>query len=172
MDPTEVDGQFYTLADAEAVRHLFRCRVRNRPWWSGKPILGQVRTAMSAAHNADSIDSVLSKLLHMAIRVGDRPCWYRLSRYSTSIARSRSAWRGASGSSVLRKCWWSRRRGGRHAAQRWSTRGREAAGRKQGLGGGALGCDATRRRCRTLPWLAEARAKPTLSSVRPERLTT
>jgi glutamyl-tRNA reductase len=44
-------------------------------------ILGQVRSAMSAAHGADSIDSLLSKLLHNAIRLGRR------ARHETAIAR-------------------------------------------------------------------------------------
>jgi glutamyl-tRNA reductase len=84
----ELEGSLYTLEDSEAVRHLFRvaCGVDSMVIGEAQ-ILGQVRTAMSAAHNADSIDAVLSKLLHMAIRVGRRARHETaIARYSTSIS--------------------------------------------------------------------------------------
>ena len=139
VDPTEVDGQFYTLADAEAVRHLFRVASGCLHGGRGSQILGQVRTAMSAAHNADSIDSVLSKLLHMAIRVGRRARrGTAISRYSTSIGTLavRLA-RRIMGSSTGLRCWWSAPARRAAAAQTLvDSGGREAAGRKQGLGAG------------------------------------
>ncbi|MEX2237179.1 MAG: glutamyl-tRNA reductase [Dehalococcoidia bacterium] len=72
----------YTLEGQNAVRHLFRvaCGIDSMVVGEAQ-ILGQVRTAMSAAHNADSIDPTLSKLLHTAIRLGRR------ARHETSISR-------------------------------------------------------------------------------------
>ena len=88
VDPVELQDSIYSLSHDEAVRHLFRvaCGIDSMVVGEAQ-ILGQVRTAMSAAHNADSIDSVLSKLLHMAIRVGRRARHETaISRYSTSIS--------------------------------------------------------------------------------------
>ena len=81
-DPSAFDGALYDLAGEDAVRHLFRVASGIDSMVVGEAeILGQVRAAMSAAHAADSIDPVLSRLLHMAVRVGRR------ARHETSIAR-------------------------------------------------------------------------------------
>jgi glutamyl-tRNA reductase len=79
---TASEDAFYELSDEEAARHLFRvaCGVDSMVVGEAQ-ILGQVRSAMSAAHSADSIDSLLSKLLHNAIRLGRR------ARHETAIAR-------------------------------------------------------------------------------------
>ncbi len=72
----------YFLADDEAVRHLFRVAAGVDSMVLGESqILGQVRDAMSAAAQAGSLNGVLSRLLHSAIRVGKR------ARSQTDIGR-------------------------------------------------------------------------------------
>lgn len=72
----------YFLAHDEAVRHLFRVAAGVDSMVLGESqILGQVRDAMSAATEAGSLNGVLSRLLHSAIRVGKR------ARSQTDIGR-------------------------------------------------------------------------------------
>ena len=88
VNVADLEQSLYSLESEEAVRHLFRVASGVDSMVVGEAqILGQVRSAMSAAHNANSIDSILSKLLHMAIRVGRRARHETaISRYSTSIS--------------------------------------------------------------------------------------
>lgn len=86
---TAVDPRLtYFLAHDEAVRHLFRVAAGIDSMVLGESqILGQVRDAMSAATEAGSLNGVLSRLLHSAIRVGKRArSQTDISRHSVSIS--------------------------------------------------------------------------------------
>ena len=73
----------YFLTHDEAVRHLFRVAAGVDSMVLGESqILGQVRDAMSAATQAGSLNGVLSRLFHSAIRVGKR------ARTQTNIGRN------------------------------------------------------------------------------------
>ena len=73
---------FYVLDHDNAARHLYRVASGIDSMVLGEAqILGQVRGALSAAHRAGSLDGVLSRLLHQAIRVGKRV------RHETAIGR-------------------------------------------------------------------------------------
>lgn len=64
---------FYIHADDSAVRHLFRVAAGLDSMVLGESeILGQVREAMRLGHEAESLDRLLSHLMHTAIRVGRR----------------------------------------------------------------------------------------------------
>ncbi len=78
----------YFLAHDEAVRHLFRVAAGVDSMVLGESqILGQVRDAMSAATQAGSLNGVLSRLLHSAIRVGKRArSQTDIGRYSVSVS--------------------------------------------------------------------------------------
>ena len=78
----------YFLAHDEAVRHLFRVAAGVDSMVLGESqILGQVRDAMSAARQAGSLNGVLSRLLHSAIRVGKRArSQTDIGRYSVSVS--------------------------------------------------------------------------------------
>lgn len=73
---------FYVLRDTEAVQHLFGVASGIDSMVIGESqILGQVRDALSAATEANTINGVLSKLFHSAIGVGRR------ARTETHIGR-------------------------------------------------------------------------------------
>ncbi len=78
----------YFLVHDEAVRHLFRVAAGVDSMVLGESqILGQVRDAMSAATEAGSLNGVLSRLLHSAIRVGKRArSQTEIGRYSVSVS--------------------------------------------------------------------------------------
>jgi glutamyl-tRNA reductase len=78
----------YFLAHDEAARHLFRVAAGVDSMVLGESqILGQVRDAMSAATEAGSLNGVLSRLLHSAIRVGKRArSQTNIGRYSVSVS--------------------------------------------------------------------------------------
>jgi len=78
----------YFLAHDEAARHLFRVAAGVDSMVLGESqILGQVRDAMSAATEAGSLNGVLSRLLHSAIRVGKRArSQTDIGRYSVSVS--------------------------------------------------------------------------------------
>jgi glutamyl-tRNA reductase len=77
------DEIFYQLTDLEAARHLFRVAAGIESMVLGESeILGQVRTAFSAATAAHTNNAVLSQLFHAAIRVG------RQARSQTHISRN------------------------------------------------------------------------------------
>jgi glutamyl-tRNA reductase len=80
---TQVDPRLtYFLVHDEGARHLFRVAAGIDSMVLGESqILGQVRDAMAAATEAGSLNGVLSRLLHSAIRVGKR------SRSQTDIGR-------------------------------------------------------------------------------------
>ena len=78
LDPSH----FYVLRQDEAVRHLYRVAAGLDSMVLGEAqILGQVRDALGAAHQAQSLNGVLSRLFHTAIAVGKR------ARSQTSIGR-------------------------------------------------------------------------------------
>ena len=78
----------YFLTHEEAVRHLFRVAAGVDSMVLGESqILGQVRDAMSAATQAGSLNGVLSRLMHSAIRVGKRArSQTHIGRYSVSVS--------------------------------------------------------------------------------------
>ncbi len=78
----------YFLTHDEAVRHLFRVAAGIDSMVLGESqILGQVRDAMSAATEAGSLNGVLSRLLHSAIRVGKRArSQTNIGRYAVSVS--------------------------------------------------------------------------------------
>ncbi len=76
------DDVFYHKAGLEAARHLFRVSAGIESMVLGESeILGQVRSAFSAATTANTHNAVLSQLFHSAIRIG------RKARNETNIAR-------------------------------------------------------------------------------------
>jgi glutamyl-tRNA reductase len=76
------DEVFYHMAGLEAAQHLFRVSAGIESMVLGESeILGQVRSAFSAATAANTHNAVLSQLFHSAIRVG------RKARSETNIAR-------------------------------------------------------------------------------------
>jgi len=86
---TQLDPRLtYFLTHDEAVRHLFRVAAGVDSMVLGESqILGQVRDAMSAGTQAGSLNSVLSRLFHCALRVGKRArSQTKISRYSVSVS--------------------------------------------------------------------------------------
>lgn len=76
------DEVFYHKAGLEAARHLFRVAAGIESMVLGESeILGQVRSAFSAATAANTHNALLSQLFHTAIRVG------RKARSETDIGR-------------------------------------------------------------------------------------
>jgi glutamyl-tRNA reductase len=68
-----VHEHFYFHGDDSAVRHLFQVAAGLDSMVLGESeILGQVRDAMRLGHEAESLDRLLSHLMHTAIRVGRR----------------------------------------------------------------------------------------------------
>jgi glutamyl-tRNA reductase len=78
----------YFLAHDEAVRQLFRVAAGIESMVLGESqILGQVRDAMSAATQAGSLNGVLSRLFHCALRVGKRArSQTNIGRYAVSVS--------------------------------------------------------------------------------------
>ena len=78
----------YFLSHDEAVRHLFRVAAGIDSMVLGESqILGQVRDAMSAATLAGSLNGVLSRLCHAALRVGKRVrSQTNIGRYAVSVS--------------------------------------------------------------------------------------
>src|SRR3990172_2563203 len=78
----------YFLAHDEAVRQLFRVAAGIDSMVLGESqILGQVRDAMSAATQAGSLNGVLSRLFHCALRVGKRVrSQTNIGRYAVSVS--------------------------------------------------------------------------------------
>ena len=78
----------YFLSHDEAVRHLFRVAAGIDSMVLGESqILGQVRDAMSAATLAGSLNGVLSRLCHSALRVGKRArSQTNIGRYAVSVS--------------------------------------------------------------------------------------
>ena len=77
----------YFLTHGEAVRHLFRvaCGIDSMVLGESQ-ILGQVRDAMSAATQAETLNGVLSRLFHCALRVGKRArSQTNIGRYAVSV---------------------------------------------------------------------------------------
>ncbi len=73
---------FYTLQGEEVPRHLFNVAAGVDSMILGEgQILSQVRDALREAHQAQSLDAALSRLLHEALRTGKR------ARTETSIGR-------------------------------------------------------------------------------------
>ncbi|MEE8347809.1 MAG: glutamyl-tRNA reductase [Dehalococcoidia bacterium] len=86
---TQLDPSLtYFLTHDEAVRHLFRVAAGVDSMVLGESqILGQVRDAMSAGTQAGSLNSVLSRLFHCALRVGKRArSQTKISRYAVSVS--------------------------------------------------------------------------------------
>jgi len=84
IDPS----RFYVLRHDEAIRHLFRVSAGIDSMVLGESqILGQVREAMSAATEANTLNGVLSRLFHFAISVGKRArSQTNIGRYSVSVS--------------------------------------------------------------------------------------
>ena len=81
LDPATLPRS-YSLQEAEVAAHLFRVAAGIDSMVLGEgQILGQVREAFSAAHSARTLDAVLARLLHEAVRTGKR------ARTETTIAR-------------------------------------------------------------------------------------
>jgi glutamyl-tRNA reductase len=73
VDRAALAAHVYDLADLDAARHLFRVAAGLDSLVVGEPqILGQVKEAYAAAHSAQSIGPVLSRLFHSAFAVGKR----------------------------------------------------------------------------------------------------
>ncbi|HJN91967.1 MAG TPA: glutamyl-tRNA reductase [Dehalococcoidia bacterium] len=72
----------YALRGRDVPKHLFRVAAGVDSMILGESqVLGQVRTALSAAHEAHSLDAALSRLLHDALHTGRR------ARHETNIGR-------------------------------------------------------------------------------------
>jgi glutamyl-tRNA reductase len=72
----------YALRGREVPQHIFRVAAGVDSMILGESeVLGQVRTALSAAREAHSLDTSLSRLLHDALRTGRR------ARHETNIGR-------------------------------------------------------------------------------------
>lgn len=82
IDSALARGHLRVRRDLEAVQHLFEVAAGVDSMVLGEPeILGQVRGAFSLSTAAGSDDAVLSRLFHLAIRVGRR------ARAETGISR-------------------------------------------------------------------------------------
>jgi glutamyl-tRNA reductase len=89
-------GRFYVYRHAEAVRHMYRVAAGIDSMVLGEAqILGQIRQALAAADEAGSLNGVLARLFHTAIRVGRRARRetgigrYALSVSATAVALAR-----------------------------------------------------------------------------------
>ena len=73
LDPVALAPHMYDLADADAARHLFRVSSGLDSMILGESqILGQVRGALTAGSEANSLKTPVSRLFHRAIRTGRR----------------------------------------------------------------------------------------------------
>ena len=79
---------FYELEGGDVARHLFRVAAGVDSMVLGEgQILGQVRSAFSAAHEARSLDAALSRLFHEAVRTGKQArAETRIARYAVSVS--------------------------------------------------------------------------------------
>ena len=79
---------FYALEESDVARHLFRVAAGVDSMVLGEgQILGQVRSAFSAAHEARSLDAALSRLFHEAVRTGKQArAETRIARYAVSVS--------------------------------------------------------------------------------------
>jgi glutamyl-tRNA reductase len=82
------ESYFYTLRGPEAVRHLFKVASGIDSMVIGESqILGQVRDALSAATEADTLDGVVNRLFHSAIGVGRRArSQTRIGHHAVSVS--------------------------------------------------------------------------------------
>jgi glutamyl-tRNA reductase len=99
---------FFALSGKEASRHLFRVAAGIESMVIGESeILGQVRSAFTAATAAGTHSPAMSRLFHTAIRVGRRVRTqtsigrYTVSVSSTAVALARTAPGDLSGKTVL-----------------------------------------------------------------------
>jgi glutamyl-tRNA reductase len=99
---------FFTLGGKEAARHLFRVAAGIESMVVGESeILGQVRSAFTAATAAGTHTPALSRLFHSAIRVGRRARAqtsigrYTLSVSSTAVALAKQTLGDLAGKTVL-----------------------------------------------------------------------
>lgn len=99
---------FVTLTGKEAARHLFRVAAGIESMVIGESeVLGQVRTAFTAATAAGTHSPALSRLFHTAIRVGRKARSQThigrgtMSVSSTAVALARSTFGDLSGKTVL-----------------------------------------------------------------------
>jgi len=84
VDETELAAVAYVHTGRHAVRHLFRVAAGLESVVLGEPqILGQIRGALAAAHDAGAAGPVTSRLCTEALHVG------KLARTETAIARNR-----------------------------------------------------------------------------------
>ena len=82
LDESIAPGRFYVYRHTDAVRHLYRVAAGIDSMVVGEAqILGQVRQALAEADEAGSLNGILSRLFHSAIRVGKR------ARRETGIGR-------------------------------------------------------------------------------------
>ena len=73
LDPAVLAPHMYDLVDTEAARHLFRVSSGLDSMILGESqILGQVRGALTAASDSNSLKTPVSRLFHRAIRTGRR----------------------------------------------------------------------------------------------------
>ena len=79
---------FYCLQGPEVAQHLFSVASGVDSMILGEgEILGQVRQALSAAAEANSLDAALSRLIHEALRTGKRARTETpISRYAVSVS--------------------------------------------------------------------------------------
>jgi glutamyl-tRNA reductase len=83
LDTNLLEGHLYNLEGADAARNLFRVSSGLDSMILGESqILGQVRTALSAAADARTVHSVMLQLFHTAISTGRRV------REETDVSRS------------------------------------------------------------------------------------
>lgn len=101
-------GRFYLYRHEQAVRHLYRVAAGIDSMVVGEAqILGQVRDALAAAHEAGSLNGVLSRLFHSAIAVGKQARSqtgigrYALSVSSTAVALAQRTFGRLEGRTVL-----------------------------------------------------------------------
>lgn len=102
------EDYFYTLRGAEAVKHLFNVASGIDSMVIGESqILGQVRDALSAATETNTLDGVLNRLFHSAIGVGRRARsetrigHHAVSVSSAAVALARSALGDLDGKTIL-----------------------------------------------------------------------
>lgn len=91
---TEVDpSHFYVYRHLDAVSHLFRVAAGIDSMVLGESqVLGQVREAMAAATAAETLDGVLNRVFHSAIRVGRRArTETRIGRHAVSVSSAAAA---------------------------------------------------------------------------------
>ncbi|MEE9278171.1 MAG: glutamyl-tRNA reductase [Dehalococcoidia bacterium] len=88
LDPSRSLPRCYELQGMGVVTHLFRVAAGVDSMVLGEgQILGQVRSALRAAHEERSLDPVLSRLFHEAVRTGKRArAETRIAHYAVSVS--------------------------------------------------------------------------------------